>query len=62
MKSFENVDQMEMMELSYQEEREIYGGNETFRFNDSHGYTWNYTYNDAGVLVDVWVGQSMCVS
>lgn len=48
-------------ELSGTDLLNINGGNETVSFTDSKGYTWDYTYNDSGGLVGIYVHRNQCI-
>ena len=54
-----NLNEMNLTELSCFEIRNIQGGDEYVYYNDPHGYTWQYRYNDNGNLIGVCVYQSM---
>ena len=56
----QNLKQMSVMELSPLDLMQIEGGDTTFTYTDSHGYDWNYTYNDAGTLVGISVVHGYC--
>ena len=56
-----NLNEMNLTELSSLEQRDFQGGTEHVYYRDEYGYTWHYTYNDAGDLTGVCVSQASII-
>ena len=61
MKNLTTLHKINLTELSSLEQREICGGETRISYTDTQGYTWDYTYNDAGELTNISVSRAMCI-
>lgn len=61
MKSIDDVQSMSLAELSADQTGQISGGESTVKYTDSHGYTWEYYYDDGGNMTGFCVVRIMTV-
>ena len=56
-----NLNELNLTELSSLELRDFQGGDTHVYFKDDQGYTWHYTYSDAGSLTGICVSQGSVI-